>query len=191
MGFLVEIGAVVDAPVKETPESERESVVETDPWLDVGVMGLRDGRRIEMGMETETGDVFLGRWKEDLERDEGERGSISPVFVAFVTAAAIVVLGTVGGEAALAETGEEEKYDAGVSVTHSDDPPAISGGHLSFGTSKPPPWPAVGESGRIVVELAVHSFGTASSNDTRSNIVEERGPIAHGSTKAVDGAETR
>lgn len=53
----VEIGAVVEAPVKETPESERESEVETDPWLDVGVIGLAEGRRIDMG---ETEDEFLG-----------------------------------------------------------------------------------------------------------------------------------
>lgn len=71
-------------------------------------------------------------------RDEGERGSISPVSLAVAAAAAIVVLGTNGGETAVAETGEEEKYGAGVAVTHPDDPPAISGGHLSFGTSKPP-----------------------------------------------------
>lgn len=47
------------------------------------------------------------------------------------------------------------------------------------------PWPAVGESRRIVVKLTVHTFGTASGEDTGSDVVGKRGPIAHGGTTAV------
>ena len=41
-------------------------------------------------------------------------------------------------EGVLIEEGEEERSDAGLPVTQSDDP--LSGGHLERGTSKSPLW---------------------------------------------------
>lgn len=75
--------------------------------------------------------------------------------------------------------------DAGMSVTHSDDP--RSGGHFDLGVSKPPPGSARERSG-VIVHI-VGALHLANRKHTRLD-VESYSPISNGLT-AVGGAKTK
>lgn len=82
------------------------------------------------------------------------------------------------------ERGEEGKYDAGLSVTQSNDP--RSGGHFALGVSKAPPGPA---RDRGIIDQIVGAFEMADGENTRRG-VERESPIPNGLT-TVGGAKTR
>jgi len=97
----------------------------------------------------------------------------------------LVEAGEEGEEEGQSVRWEENREDAGLPVTQSNDP--RSGGHFALGTSKAPPRPSRERSG-IVVHV-VSALEMAHSKHTRL-IVESESPISNGLT-TVGGAKTR